>query len=177
MNATAKRLIELDKQYHTMDAKQTRREFTRLDSLLNKSGEQIAHALEAVIPHLSDVQLLTSQRGDERQKVLSAAKVPAWSVYMTTYADKYGVSARTIRRKIFKYRGKSSVTNKPASRKVTVVSDELVAKLETAERYIAALEDVVYSFPLTDVQEAKLRKSKEPWRKILRSIRPLAEAA
>lgn len=113
LTAAARRFITLDKSYHEMDAAALNREFKRLDTFATKEGKNAKHALERAIPHLSAIQMLTSQRGAMRKKVLADANVPGWSDYLTQYADDYGVSASTIKRRILAYRGKSGAQPKP----------------------------------------------------------------
>lgn len=108
-----RRFINLDKSYHEMDASALNREFKHLDTNATKEGKNAKHALERAIPHLSAIQMLTSQRGVIRKKVLADAKVPSWSDYLAGYADDYGVSASTIKRRIAAYRGKSGAQPKP----------------------------------------------------------------
>ena len=79
-----------------MDAAALSREFKRLDSIVAKEGKNAKHSLERAIPHLSAIQMLTSQRGAMRKKVLAAARVPGWSDYLNKYSEGYGVSASTI---------------------------------------------------------------------------------
>ena len=125
LTAAERRFITLDKSYHEMDAAALNREFKRLDTIATKEGKNAKHALERAIPHLSAVQMLTSQRGAIRKKVLADAKVPSWSVYLTKYADDYDVSASTIKRRIAAYRGKSGAQRKPKETKDRVVSPKL----------------------------------------------------
>jgi len=113
LTAAERRLITLDKSYHEMDAAALNREFTRLDTIATKEGKNAKHALERAIPHLSDIQMLTSQRGAMRKQVLAAARVPVWSDYLNKYSEDYGVSASTIKRRIVAYRGKSGAQPKP----------------------------------------------------------------
>jgi hypothetical protein len=113
LTAAERRFISLDKSYHEMDAAALNREFKRLDSIAAKEGKNAKHALERAIPHLSDIQMLTSQRGAMRKQVLAAARVPGWSDYLNKYSDNYGVSASTIKRRIVAYRGKSGAQPKP----------------------------------------------------------------
>jgi hypothetical protein len=113
LTAAERRFISLDKSYHEMDAAALNREFKRLDSIAAKEGNNAKHALERAIPHLSDIQMLTSQRGAMRKQVLAAARVPVWSDYLNKYSDNYGVSASTIKRRIVAYRGKSRAQPKP----------------------------------------------------------------
>lgn len=111
--AVIQRLINLDRSYHEMDAAALSREFKRLDSIAAKEGKNAKHALERAIPHLSAIQMLTSQRGAMRKQVLASAGVPGWSDYLNKYSDNYGVSASTIKRRIVAYRGKSGAQPKP----------------------------------------------------------------
>jgi len=111
--AVIQRLINLDRSYHEMDAAALSREFTRLDGIAAKEGKNAKHALERAIPHLSAIQMLTSQRGAMRKQVLAAARVPGWSDYLNKYSEDYGVSASTIKRRINAYRGKSGAQAKP----------------------------------------------------------------
>lgn len=113
LTAAERRFITLDKSYHEMDAAALSREFKRLDSIAAKEGKNAKHALERAIPHLSDIQMLTSQRGAMRKQALAAARVPGWSDYLNKYSDNYGVSASTIKRRIVAYRGKSGEQPKP----------------------------------------------------------------
>lgn len=113
LSAAERRFIALDKSYHKMDAAALNREFKRLDTIAMKEGKNAKHALERAIPHLSALQMLTSQRGAMRKKALADAKVPSWSDYLTKYAEGYGVSASTIKRRIAAYRGKSGAQPKP----------------------------------------------------------------
>ena len=113
LTAAERRFITLDKSYHEMDAAALRREFTRLDGIAAKEGKNAKHALERAIPHLSAIQMLTSQRGTMRKRVLASAGVPGWSNYLTKYSENYGVSASTIKRRIVTYRGKSGAQPKP----------------------------------------------------------------
>ena len=111
--AVAQRLINLDRSYHGMDAAALHREFKRLDSIAKKEGKNAKQALERAIPHLSAIQMLTSQRGAMRKQLLAEAGVPGWSDYLNMYSNNYGVSASTIKRRIVAYRGKSEVQPKP----------------------------------------------------------------
>ena len=113
LTSAERRFITLDKSYHEMDAAALSREFKRLDSFAAKEGKNAKHALERAIPHLSAIQMLTSQRGAMRKQVLAAARVPGWSDYLNRYSDNYGVSASTIKRRIVAYRGKSGAQPKP----------------------------------------------------------------
>ena len=113
LTAAERRFITLDKSYHEMDAAALNREFKRLDTIATKEGKNAKHALERAIPHLSAIQMLTSQRGAKRKQVLAGAGVPGWSDYLNKYSDNYGVSASTIKRRIVAYRGKSGAQPKP----------------------------------------------------------------
>jgi hypothetical protein len=113
LTAAERRFITLDKSYHEMDAAALNREFKRLDTIATKEGKNAKHALERAIPHLSDIQMLTSQRGAMRKQVLADARVPGWSDYLNKYSEDYGVSASTIKRRINAYRGKSGAQPKP----------------------------------------------------------------
>lgn len=125
LTGAERRFINLDKSYHKMDASALNREFKHLDTNATKEGKNAKHALERAIPHLSAIQMLTSQRGAIRKKVLADAKVPNWSDYLNRYSEEYGVSASTIKRRIAAYRGKSGAQRKPKETKDKVVSPKL----------------------------------------------------
>ncbi len=123
--AVIQRLINLDRSYHEMDAAALSREFKRLDSIVAKEGKNAKHALERAIPHLSAIQMLSSQRGAMRKQVLASAGVPGWSDYLNRYSDNYGVSASTIKRRIVAYRGKSGAQPKSKGTKDKPVTPKL----------------------------------------------------
>jgi hypothetical protein len=126
--AVAQRHINLDKSYHEMDATSLRREFTRLDSIVKKESKGIKYAIDRAIPHLSAIQMLTSQRGAMRKSVLADAKLPAWSNYLATYAEYYCVSASTVKRRIYAYRGKSGAAPKQKAKEERDVAPKLTEK-------------------------------------------------
>lgn len=115
--AVAQRLINLDKQYHGMSADEVCHEFARLNKMASREGKNVKNSLERAIPHLSALQMLTSQRGVYRKAILAAAKLPTWSKYLNAYADRYSVSAVTIKRRIRAYRGKAPAQPKESAQK------------------------------------------------------------
>lgn len=170
--------------YETLDAKETRREFNRLNATLKQLGDEVICTVDRIVPILSDVQTLTSQRGAARKRVLREAKLPEWTPYLQKYADRFGIGIRQLQRKIAAFRGKKS-NPKPAknadpkpkqeSEIEAEVRRRLMSYIESGERYIRRLEAIVYSatVALTDEQRNTLRKPSEEWRKILRYVRGL----
>lgn len=172
--------------YELLDGKETRREFDRLNAALSKLGNTLVYTIDQSIPLLSDVQTLTSQRGGARKKVLQEAKLPEWKPYLQQWAERYGVSIRTLQRKIAEYRGKKSSNSTPiqsnnTTPKTTKAESDIDAELrrrrasdvEAAESYIRVLEGIVYSSSVTLTQDQRdaLQRASERWRKLLRDVR------
>lgn len=176
--------LRIGVRYEALDAKETRREFDRLNAALTRLGDAVICTVDQIVPILSDVQTLTSQRGAARKKVLREAKLPEWTPFLQKYADRFGLGIRTLQRMIAAHRGKAAANKakgkptKPSAEETDIEAEvrrRLVPVVEAGEEYIRGLERIVYSatVALTDDQRYALRKPCEEWRKILRYVRGL----
>lgn len=130
--------LDIDIRLSKLDADQSRKEFERLDKKLQTIGGKVVVTLDKVIPLLSDMQCLLSQRGDKRHKAdLMQAKLPVWGAYAQEYADKFGVVKRTIFRKIAAYRGLSSTAT--ANTKTRPKHKHIVLTTKQARQAMKAL--------------------------------------
>jgi hypothetical protein len=168
--------------YEALDANATRREFDRLNAALTRLGDAVIYTVDQIVPILSDVQTLTSQRGAARKQVLREANLPEWTPFLQTYAEKFGIGIRQLQRKIAAHRGKAAVKkpkmkpSKPSAEETDIeaeVKRRLVPFVEAAERYISALERRIAYPVATKDGEYALRKRCEAWRERLRYARGL----
>lgn len=174
--------LRIGVKYEALDAKETRREFDRLNAALTRLGDAVICTVDQIVPILSDVQTLTSQRGAARKKVLREAKLPEWTPFLQKYADRFGLGIRTLQRMIAAHRGKAAV-NKARGKPTNPSAEEndieaevrrrLVPFVETAEKYIGALERRIAHPVATKYEEYALRKRCEAWRERLRYARGL----
>ena len=168
--------------YEALDANATRREFDRLNAALTQLGDTVICTVDQIVPILSDVQTLTSQRGAARKEVLREAKLPEWTPFLQKYAEKFGIGIRQLQRKIAAHRGKAS-SNKAKMKPSKTSAEEtdieaevrrrLVPFVEAAEMYISALERRIAYPVATKDEEYALRKRCEAWRERLRYARGL----
>ena len=156
--------------YEKLDAGETRKEFDRLDGALQSLGNTVACTVNETIPLLSDAQTLMSQRGD-RKAVLADAELPRWTEYLASYADRYGLHPRTLRRKIAAYRGQEP--SQPKGTKTPNGEPDIIEQtlermknaLDAARSYIRSLEDAVYyAKDIPTERKARLDKYKQEWR-------------
>jgi hypothetical protein len=112
----------LDSRYEKLDAKATRKEFERINRLLTSLCGKHVVTLDMVIPALSEMQCLLSQRGDKRRQAeLQKANLPKWSPFIKKYADQFGVTVKTLRNRIAAHRGvtlKDGERNRPKAKPV-----------------------------------------------------------
>lgn len=91
-------------QYEQFDSTATKAEYERLDTALKGLAGHVANGIDGMVSHLSEMQALLSQRGEQRRSVLVAAGCPSWTDYLQDYTTTFDISVRTIQRKVRQFR-------------------------------------------------------------------------
>jgi hypothetical protein len=94
--------------YVRLNAAETKARFQNLDERLGKLANDVANAIEIMIPLLAEMQDLLSQRGQNRETVLRGAGCPSWQDYISQFAKQFGRSLRTVQRRLKAYRERGS---------------------------------------------------------------------
>jgi len=117
---TGAETARVEAEYERLDATETKLEFDKLYSRLDRHSEQVGFiTVNQIIPDLERMQALLSQRGRNRKQVLKAAGLPSWQEYASGYAAKLNRSFRTIQDHItgFRRTGKSGPSQSKGSDK------------------------------------------------------------
>jgi hypothetical protein len=155
LRKTHAKSARVSSKYTKLDVKETRAEFERLKSGLERGAEQLTSTIEGITPYLVELQALTSQRGAKRKEVLKQAGVPTWTELATDYGQRFGKAFRTVQDRILKHkRGTTKKAGKQSSKSETVklnprqqtalvkaqlAANDLVRELEDGHDYQVAL--------------------------------------
>jgi hypothetical protein len=90
--------------YKSLDAEGTKKAYDELSRVLDGLANTIICSLDQMVPYLSSMQSLLSQRGSDRKKVLESAGLPGWTAWAKAYAAKFQCSVRTIQDRINLFR-------------------------------------------------------------------------
>jgi hypothetical protein len=115
--------------------------YEALDSKLNIYGDSIALTIDQAIPTLAEMEAFLSRKG--RNKLggiadeLKLMNFPKWGEYLISYAEKYGLSARSLQRRLHEFRGEKGSESHP-KRDTPKVKDEsgddFIARLVAANQ-------------------------------------------
>jgi len=113
--------------------------YEALDTKLCAYGDAIALTIDQAIPTLAEMEAFLSRKGRNKlggiAEELLVMNFPKWGEYLNSYAEKYGLSVRSLQRRLHEYRGETNEThpkrNTPKVKNES--SDEQIARF-VAER-------------------------------------------
>lgn len=106
---------KLANQFASLDAGQAKKTFADLSEAIRDKSEAFACAYKGaaekwdeLTPHLSQMQSLLSQRGEQRQAVLREAGLPTWTEWFESFKKdlRLKISLRAVQKKLAKLRDK-----------------------------------------------------------------------
>lgn len=165
------RTSKLANQFASFNAAQTRQQYEELAAAIQEKSERLDSALTAaenvwdeLLPHLRQMQALLSQRGKDRQKVLSKAKLPTWSDWFAAFRKqrRWPTTLRAVQKHLAALRGPTERKKSQPTPKLSPRNQErLLEAQQCGNELVAALENGAdYSGPLKEFKRVALDPEK-----------------
>lgn len=90
--------------FESLDVEKTREAYKELNAALERLADTVVCTIDQIVPQLTSMQSLLSQRGASRKKVMRKAGLPTWTKWAKEYEKKFDCTLRTIQLHIKLYR-------------------------------------------------------------------------
>ena len=162
-------------QYEQFDSTATKAEYERLDTALKGLADHVASGIGGMVSHLSEMQALLSQRGEQRRSVLVAAGCPSWSDYLQEYTTTFDISVRTIQRKVRQFRNPQASQHQgeksiPASAELTVPDEQERSRAVRRDRDARTSGSTVPASSESDSALSETGMQQPDWKAILKDL-------
>lgn len=162
-------------QYEQFDSTATKAEYERLDTALKGLAGHVASGIDGMVSHLSEMQALLSQRGEQRRSVLVAAGCPSWTDYLQEYTATFEISMRTIQRKVRQFRNPQASQRQgerslPASAELTVPDEQERSRSVRRDRDARTSGSTVPASSESDSALSETGTPQPDWKAILKDL-------
>jgi hypothetical protein len=147
----------LEDRFESLDATATKKAYDELSGVLDGYAAIIIHTLGEMVPYLSEMQSLLSQRGAGRKKVLNDAGLPGWTEWAKSYAAKFDCTVRTVQKHIKLFRMPKGKGTGSRSGLLLRIDRRLIDAQRAANRVVDALKsDGDWKTPLAEYEKVAL---------------------